>query len=769
MNITKNKLQQGFAVIELAIFVVVITAISGIGYWAVSKSKAAVTANSDIASITPSSGPIGTQIKFKPKTKYAGHYAVNVKKVGGDSWRTNVVRLKASSDGQSLTKEDDTFWTFPAYPCTRDSSGTPEAICAASAAADDNSGFKAFPNSSWYISLTDSTNATGNPITGNTDKMFSVTELATPTAIVSPTPTTINDVHPSISGISPQIAKLGQTITINKGTTKFKSGRYLIYFHLPNDAANKIPIGDIQNSDATGSTLTFVLPTDNAAIQYSSDTLGSLQVKDSDNLYSNSYVFTIKAETVTSTPMPTSTPSPTSSTTPLPAATAKPTITVTPNPTYSPDIGSISPISGPIGTKLKINAAKKFSGHYQLNLKQVGGNLFRANVVRLKATDDGKSLTNEDGSLWIFPAYPCARDASGKPDAVCANSAVTDDGSGFKAVPGSKWDLSLTDANNPTGTPITGTKTARFTVTDPASVTPSPGVSPTPVVTPTPSQPWYCRYFKLYCPATPTPTPSPTPSPTPRTTTPTPSPSPTPKPEQGKSILCTITFGLLGCDEAEPASVDPLASSGKEMSTSSLDKICSDILNDSNLKAGFKNNMRYFACKQVFNRTKDADGNPTNCEVDQTEGNKGEYKYNNKTIHNALYAYQTSSNLKWKCKNQPWCAAFASYIHHQAFNGSKYDKSGSCNVGELKDQYPNQSHTINRYASTPIVPKPGDIVGYDYGPNRGHVGVLVDIKGGIDGDYYTVEGNGGGKQCVRVYKKSLSDWQFFINSPNTVN
>ncbi|MEI6851072.1 MAG: hypothetical protein WCK26_03845 [Candidatus Saccharibacteria bacterium] len=40
MTKTRNKLQRGFAVIELAIFVVVITAVSGIGYWAVSKSKA---------------------------------------------------------------------------------------------------------------------------------------------------------------------------------------------------------------------------------------------------------------------------------------------------------------------------------------------------------------------------------------------------------------------------------------------------------------------------------------------------------------------------------------------------------------------------------------------------------------------------------------------------------------------------------------------------------------------------------------------------------
>ncbi|MEI6237794.1 MAG: hypothetical protein WCP03_04315 [Candidatus Saccharibacteria bacterium] len=35
-----KKMQQGFAVVELAIFVVVIVAVAGIGYWALKSSKA---------------------------------------------------------------------------------------------------------------------------------------------------------------------------------------------------------------------------------------------------------------------------------------------------------------------------------------------------------------------------------------------------------------------------------------------------------------------------------------------------------------------------------------------------------------------------------------------------------------------------------------------------------------------------------------------------------------------------------------------------------
>ncbi|MEI6237104.1 MAG: metallophosphoesterase [Candidatus Saccharibacteria bacterium] len=52
---TNKKLQKGFAVIEMAIFVVIIIAVSAIGYWSVSRSKATTT--SPIITITD---PIGT-------------------------------------------------------------------------------------------------------------------------------------------------------------------------------------------------------------------------------------------------------------------------------------------------------------------------------------------------------------------------------------------------------------------------------------------------------------------------------------------------------------------------------------------------------------------------------------------------------------------------------------------------------------------------------------------------------------------------------------
>jgi hypothetical protein len=83
VNKAKNRLQQGFAVVELAIFVVVIVAVSGIGYWAISKSKATTTITSNIASIEPVSGPTGKGVKViaPQNTIYSGTYQVNTKPV----------------------------------------------------------------------------------------------------------------------------------------------------------------------------------------------------------------------------------------------------------------------------------------------------------------------------------------------------------------------------------------------------------------------------------------------------------------------------------------------------------------------------------------------------------------------------------------------------------------------------------------------------------------------------------------------------------------
>jgi hypothetical protein len=365
VNKTKNKLQQGFAVIELAIFAVVIIAVAGIGYWAINKSKAVGTVVQDIAIIDPIAGPAGTPVTLKAPTGdiYKGAYEINFLPASEASgiWTPNVVeKYTISSDGKSLT------FNFPSYLCSlnlKKYSQIEYDKCI------KNVAYKISLDTSLSISL----KSVDRSATGNTNSLFTVAAKVipyttpTPTSTSAPTPTPKSEVHPSISGTNPQPAVIGKDVTINKGVTKFKMGRYLIYYHGTNDATNKIPIGDIQNTSET--TLTFELPADNAALnavlKTTSDTTGGIQVKDADGLYSNSYVFKIKAPTS----IPTSTPTPISTPTPKPTVTTAPTDTKMTLNVSQPKPGSSHAKKGKIAVAWETNINQKGIGNYRYFLR----------------------------------------------------------------------------------------------------------------------------------------------------------------------------------------------------------------------------------------------------------------------------------------------------------------------------------------------------------------------------------------------------------------
>lgn len=185
MNKTKNRLQQGFAVVELMIFVVVIVAVGCIGYWALRQSRAA-SYSPNIANIYPTQGLAGkTKIKFTPVSNFAGHYRVDVRKAGTTTWLTGVVRLVASANHKSLTNEDGSLWTFPTCISPKYGQVITNPSCTLTTdSKNTQQGYTAMPGTKWYIRLVDVNNPTGHAVIGTKAALFTVAVAATKPAVL---------------------------------------------------------------------------------------------------------------------------------------------------------------------------------------------------------------------------------------------------------------------------------------------------------------------------------------------------------------------------------------------------------------------------------------------------------------------------------------------------------------------------------------------------------------------------------------------------------
>jgi len=460
--------------------------------------------------LDPSSVKVGQELNFVPKTKFAGHLVVNVKKATSPNnpssvngqWYNNVVRLMANDNGTALfTEVKDAQgnlklsnpWKLLDYFCPRNNAAKLAECNADKAANNTKSIYYAEPGSTWNISLTDSTNPTGEPITGNTNKLFTVkaTTVAvtpTPSPAVTPSPSPVVTptpvVNPSISSISPSPAKIGNNITVKKGSTQYLNPPYTIYLHPTGVYSPKAEIAKNVQTNTSKDTLEFKLTNDVSELIKTADTDWGMQVKDSKGNYSNSYKFTIVGNA--------------------------PVITVT-----VPRVSENYQQGNNTLTAQWTTSQATSAGQYCV--KVVTAQKVDASKCTLENAT-GEKLNNSNISLAGVPV--------GKGYLVSVSWRPFHGGGAFATAKYSPGTFNVVAGPTPGVT-----TTPRPSTMPSPKVTPSPTYKPRP--TPTPSDPWYCRYFRINCKPVPTPT-KPVATPTP---TVTPTVSPTPKP-----WYCNIWF-----------------------------------------------------------------------------------------------------------------------------------------------------------------------------------------------------------------------------------
>ncbi len=141
---------------------------------------------------------------------------------------------------------------------------------------------------------------------------------------------------------------------------------------------------------------------------------------------------------------------------------------------------------------------------------------------------------------------------------------------------------------------------------------------------------------------------------------------------------------------------------------------------------------------------------------------------NNKWQYDRLGEYQKYTG----CPGVAWCASFVSFIHHKSTltppcapqNGPcpPYDNGNSLRACGVSDLFAKAGSRLKNYNNgNPI---PGDIVGWHTNDlSKGHTGILIKILN--NGNYYTVEGNGGSfPSKVKYFSRSSSYWKNSANA-----
>ena len=134
--------------------------------------------------------------------------------------------------------------------------------------------------------------------------------------------------------------------------------------------------------------------------------------------------------------------------------------------------------------------------------------------------------------------------------------------------------------------------------------------------------------------------------------------------------------------------------------------------------------------------------------------------WHSETDNNRLGEYQHYTG----CPNVAWCATFVAFIHHKVtMTPGKPDTTGrslrACGVNSM---FALAGNKLKDYKDGK--PIPGDILGWYLNDlSKGHTGILIKILD--NGDYYTVEGNGGNfPSKVKYFTKPASYWTSQANA-----
>ncbi len=110
-----------------------------------------------------------------------------------------------------------------------------------------------------------------------------------------------------------------------------------------------------------------------------------------------------------------------------------------------------------------------------------------------------------------------------------------------------------------------------------------------------------------------------------------------------------------------------------------------------------------------------------------------------------------------RADNNPWCASFVSWCYGRGQNGNNSKTFGyTASSQEIRRKA--EQAGFYRKASSGYTPKTGDVVVWNYGGGKGHVGIVASVNG--DGSFKTVEGNC--SDSVRQVTRQRSEVDGFV-------